>query len=184
MKRITYLVAIIISLLGLSACANKSESSQNNKAKTSVKSNKSQQEGIVINGINWGNIDKNTQSELTVALRFVTTDSGVSGPMSPPHLIEQLSGNGGQGWTNEEAKRIVDMISPKINWNQIAVYAARNERRVNGVIGDQIITRLTAPSGFDSKTGNNYSNYGFTEIQAKYGVEHIDDTKKYPDISN
>lgn len=180
MKKVATVGLCFFMLFVIIGCSNKNASVEKNKATTSTSVNK---KGTVIQGINWGDIDKNTESELTVALSFLTHDTGIGGPMSPNHLIDQLSANGGQGWTKEEANRIVQMIVPKVDWNKIAVYAARNERKTYGVVGQAIIPKLTAKQSYDPDTGNNYSNYGFSESQAEYALKHIDD-KKYPDINN
>lgn len=185
MKRLLALSIAIIALFGLTGCGSKS-SSNANKESSSTKSEVSKsnsESGTVIDGINWGKVDNNTKAELNVALKFITNDDGINGPMSGTHLIEQLSGDGGQGWTKAEATRVVNIITPKVDWDKIAVYAARNERESYGVTGNAIIPQLTSKVSFDPQTGNNYSNYGFTEDQAKYAVEHIDDSK-YPKVSS
>lgn len=180
MKKIATLGVCLLILVITAGCSNSNNTEEGNETVSSTSTKKT---GTVIQGINWGDIDKNTESELTVALGFLTKDTGISGPMSPTHLIDQLSGNGGQGWSKEEANRIVKMITPKVDWNKIAVYAARNERKTYGVVGEAIIPKLTAKKSFDSTTGNNYSNYGFSESQAEYALKHIDD-KQYPEITN
>lgn len=76
-------------------------------------------------------------------------------------LIEQLSADGGDGYTVADATAAVNTLS--INWNTQAVRSAKNYLSMQGFSCKGLIEQLSSGGGD-----------GYTVSQATYGATHAD----------
>lgn len=146
MKKLLSLGILSLSIVTLASCSQSTSNSSDTSAKTESKAKQSNEAKV--------------PSEYTVALKKAESYLKTM-PMSKDRLYDQLTSEIADKFPAEAAQYAVDNI--KADWNEQAAKAAKNYRDNMNMSNDAIKTQLT--SQFDK----------FTEEQAEYGVQHIDD---------